>query len=28
MAKYSRQEIEDAFKHFQETADRSAKSGD
>jgi hypothetical protein len=28
MGQYSRQEIEDAFQHFQETADRSAKSGD
>ena len=28
MGQYSRQEIEDAFQHFQEAADRSAKSGD
>jgi hypothetical protein len=28
MGQYSRQEIEDAFRHFQEAADRSAKSGE
>jgi hypothetical protein len=28
MGKFSRAEIEDAFRHFQEAADRSAKSGD
>ena len=28
MGQYSRQEIEDAFRHFQEAADRSAKSAD
>ena len=28
MGQYSRQEIEDAFRHFQEAADRSSKSGE
>ena len=28
MGKYTRDEIEKAFQHFQDTADRSAKSGD
>ena len=28
MAKFTRDEIEKAFQHFQEAADRSAKSGD
>jgi SnoaL-like protein len=28
MGQYSRQEIEDAFRHFQEAAERSAKSGE
>jgi hypothetical protein len=28
MAKFTRSEIEQAFQHFQEAADRSAKSGD
>jgi hypothetical protein len=28
VAKYTRDEIEKAFQHFQEAADRSAKSGD
>lgn len=28
MGKFTRDEIEQAFQHFQDTADRSAKSGD
>jgi SnoaL-like domain len=28
MGRFDRDEIEDAFRHFQEAADRSAKSGD